>query len=169
MVDKNFKNEFLGVVKIDRPRLEKSIDDRYGPPASRILDLVAVKIVLYWHVGGALFTLRIQYEYTQTQCEEGARYVIFVLFGNITHMQHIKMCIIIFWICPRVNLFMWVFLSSVTAKTKFWQKKSWWVFLRIYIRVLSLIKRVFWPLLKSDSCLKSRISRSKVVTSHESF
>ena len=30
-------------------------------------------------ISGALFTLRIQYEYTQTQCKEGARYVNIVL------------------------------------------------------------------------------------------
>ena len=28
-------------------------------------------------MSGALFIFRIQHEYTQTQCEEGARYVIF--------------------------------------------------------------------------------------------
>ena len=31
----------------------------------------------------AYVTLRIQYEYAQSECKEGARLVIFVLFGNI--------------------------------------------------------------------------------------
>ena len=35
-----------------------------------------------YDISGALFTLRTQFEYTQ--CKEGARYVIFVLFVNIT-------------------------------------------------------------------------------------
>ena len=34
-------------------------------------------------ISGGLFILRIEFEYIQTQSKEGARYVFFVLFGNI--------------------------------------------------------------------------------------
>ena len=41
-------------------------------------------------MSGALFIFRIQHEYTQTQCEEGASYVIVVLLGNIKHLSLYK-------------------------------------------------------------------------------
>ena len=38
-------------------------------------------------ISGALFTLRIQYKYTQTQYDEGARVGIDVLYMGITRSQ----------------------------------------------------------------------------------
>ena len=37
------------------------------------------------HISGALIKLTIQYEYTQTKCQEGARYLIFVPFGDFRY------------------------------------------------------------------------------------
>ena len=44
-------------------------------------------------ISGALFTLRIQYEYTQTQCEEGARHDIDIWYMGITNYFQKKIAI----------------------------------------------------------------------------
>ena len=40
-------------------------------------------------ISGALFTLRIQYEYTQTRCDEGARDGIDIWYMGITYKEKI--------------------------------------------------------------------------------
>ena len=52
-----------------------------------------------WHIWRPLYIMRIEYEYIQTQCKEGARYVIFVLFGNI-----IFQCNNIWWKLMRYKI-----------------------------------------------------------------
>ena len=46
-------------------------------------------------ISGALFTLRIQHEYTQTQCDEGARDGIVIWYMGISGKVHIRPVFII--------------------------------------------------------------------------
>ena len=42
-------------------------------------------------ISGALFTMRIQYEYAQTQCDEGARDGVDIWYMGITRLKALSM------------------------------------------------------------------------------
>ena len=66
------KNGWYHSVQHKNERFLTKMDRPFNPHIPNIVD-----------ISGAIFTLRIQYEYTQTQCNEGARYGIDIWYMGI--------------------------------------------------------------------------------------
>ena len=71
-------------------------------------------------ISGALFTLTTQYEYSQTQCDEGARDGI-----DIWHMAHIIWGLVEFWLIRQILFLLWVKVRiSFSWCTKRWNNQK---------------------------------------------
>ena len=108
MEEPNIDPKFIFLVRDPRGILNRYVSDSYGWESKQRHRLSGISFLerrIYNNphipninaISGALFTLRIQYEYTQIHCDEGARDgidiwymgIIINMYDLLNHMLHI--------------------------------------------------------------------------------